>query len=312
MSAGRRRSLAVALTVDALVGDGEAVAWHPVAVAGRALERGCAPLRRLSPARQLAGGAAVVAAVAGAAAAGAWAVERLAGRGPAGWVLVGVALKPAFSLRQLLEEGDRVAGALEAGDLPAARTRLSSLVSRPTAGLPAGLVASAAIESLAENLADSVVAPLLCFSLFGLPGAAVYRVVNTADAMIGYRDERVWLGKAAARADDALNLVPARLSVVALAAAAALLEGGGAGRRALRAAWREAGHTASPNAGWPMAAMAGALGRRLEKRGHYVLGAAHPEPDASDVRRARAIVRLAALLAGAALCVAPRGRRRRC
>jgi adenosylcobinamide-phosphate synthase len=302
--AGRLRGRAVlaALTIDAALGDGRS-RWHPVAVAGRALDRGYRPWRHASPPLQLAGGAVVLAAVAGGAAACAWTVERLARRTPVASLALGAALKPSFALRDLLVQGGRVADALEAGDLDAARAGLAALVSRPAADLPAALVASAAIESLAENLVDSVVAPLLCFRLLGLPGAAAYRVINTADAMVGYRDEREWLGKLAARSDDVLNLVPARVSALALAAAAVLLEGTAAGRRALRTAWRESGRTASPNAGWPMAAMAGALGRRLEKRDHYVLGADWPEPGAADVRRARAIVKLAGALAGAVLAV---------
>jgi adenosylcobinamide-phosphate synthase len=155
------------------------------------------------------------------------------------------------------------------------------------AGLDAGQCASAAIESLAENVADSVAAPLLAYAAFGLPGAAAYRVVNTADAMFGYRGETEWLGKAAARLDDLLNWVPSRLSALALTGAAVVL---GDARGAWRTRRREARRTASPNAGHPMAAMAGALGRRLEKPGHHVLGDGLPEPGPADVRAA---VRLA-------------------
>lgn len=303
---GRAGALAGALALDAALGDGRH-AWHPVALAGHALEAALAPWRGRRPAPQLLGGAAALATVAGAAGLAGWALEHLARRaGPLRWVVLAAALKPTFAARQLLEEGLAVAGELEAGRLDEARARLRALVSRPTADLPPALVASAAIESMAENLADSVAAPLLAFALCGLPGAAVYRVVNTADAMVGYRGELEWLGKAAARADDALNWLPSRLAALAVAVAAGPRAG-----RALWAALREGPTTASPNAGRPMAAMAGALGRRLEKRGHYVLGAGYPPPGAADVRRAARLTAAATVLLGAAAAaLAARGPRR--
>jgi adenosylcobinamide-phosphate synthase len=127
------------------------------------------------------------------------------------------------------------------------------------------------VESVAENLTDSVLAPACFYLAFGLPGAAVYRVINTADAMIGYRDGVLeHFGKVAARLDDLLNLVPARLAALVLVTAA-LTPGFDA-----RAAWsvlrRDRRRTASPNAGWTMSAMAGALGVTLEKRETYRLG----------------------------------------
>src|SRR5207244_4266289 len=171
----------------------------------------------------------------------------------------------------------------------AARLRLRALVSRETTGLPEGLLASAAIESLAENLADSVTAPLLAFCLFGLPGAAVYRVVNTADAMFGYRGELDRLGKVVARTDDVLSWLPSRLSALAVAAAAWMLLGRASAARALTSIRDDGGVTASPNAGQPMAAMSGALGRRLEKRGHYVIGGAFGPPGPDDIGRSVAV-----------------------
>lgn len=211
-------------------------------------------------------------------------------------------LKQTFSIRLLLEEGAGVAGSLERRQLDEARLRLRALVSRPTGELSAELCASAAIESLAENVADSIAAPLIFYSLFGLPAAAAYRVVNTADAMVGYHGETEWLGKAAARIDDVLNWVPSRLSAMAVTGAALALRGPAAAASARRT-WRQDGaRTASPNAGRPMAAMAGALERRLEKRGHYVLGDRYREPGAADVRAAVRLTSVAAaLLAAAAL-----------
>jgi adenosylcobinamide-phosphate synthase len=157
-------------------------------------------------------------------------------------------------------------------------------VSRDVATLGAAEVRESAIESLAENLNDSVVAPLFWFVLLGLPGAAVYRFANTADAMWGYLGARngrdwTWAGKWAARADDALSWLPARLTAL-------LLHGHFAGRAALSTLRREARRTPSPNSGWPMAAMALGLGVRLGKPGVYALNATAPSPCADDVPRA--------------------------
>src|SRR5262249_45061093 len=148
-------------------------------------------------------------------------------------IVEGMALKSLLSLRDLLGAATAVGGALEGGRLEAGRRLVGHhLVSRPTRRLDEQGVASAAIESVAENLTDAVVAPVLFYVAFGLPGAAVYRAVNTADAMIGYRDGTLeWLGKVAARLDDVLNLIPARMAGAALVLAAPLA-GGDA-----RAAW---------------------------------------------------------------------------
>jgi adenosylcobinamide-phosphate synthase len=177
-------------------------------------------------------------------------------------------------------------------------------VSRDTTGLDEDAVASAAVESLAENLTDGVVAPL-CFYVAGtaLGGVAgglalawAYRAVNTADAMIGYRrDELEYLGRATARTDDVANYVPARLAAAALVAAAWLVRESAEG--AARVLRREGRRTESPNAGLTMAAMAGALGVTLEKHGHYRLGAG-PPPDPAAIDRAMRVARWTA-----ALCV---------
>jgi adenosylcobinamide-phosphate synthase len=204
----------------------------------------------------------------------------------------------------LLDEGLGVAGSLEADHLDEARDRLRALVSRPAGSLSPGLVAAAAIESVAENLADSIAAPLLFYVLFGLPGAAAYRVVNTADAMFGYRGETEWLGKPAARLDDLLNWLPSRLSALAVTGAALISGGPAPALRAWRTWRRDGGRTPSPNAGRPMAAMAGAVGRRLEKTGHYVLGDGLAEPGPEDVRAAVRLAGLAAALLAAAALVA--------
>lgn len=186
-----------------------------------------------------------------------------------------------------------VQAALERDDLGEARRLLGwHLVSRPTGELRAHEVAAAAIESLAENLSDSLVAPILAYLLGGLPGLAVYRFCNTADAMWGYRNQRYeWLGKTAARTDDVLNLVPARLTAALLVLAAQYANG--RGTASWQVATREHGYTASPNAGWPMAAMAGALDTILVKRDHYTLGDGTRIPSAAMLSEARTIARVA-------------------
>ncbi len=204
-------------------------------------------------------------------------------------IIEGAALTSFFALRMLAASGRMVRLALEQSDLPAAREALANLVSRERGDLDAPLVAAAAVESLAENLSDSVVAPILCYALFGLPGAAFYRLVNTFDSMIGYHGQYEHLGKAAARLDDALNFLPARLTAGLIVALAPLF--GGDARAAWRVWRRDAGRTASPNAGHPMAAAAGALGVQLEKVGHYTLGDAHQPVTPATIRRAEMMVR---------------------
>lgn len=211
-----------------------------------------------------------------------------------GWLLEATLLKSAFAVRALLGAGETVQRALAADDSEAAKAALRALVSRETDGLTPGLVAAAAIESLAENTTDSFLAPWLAYLCFGLPGAWTYRAINTLDSMIGYRGRYEYLGKASARLDDLVNWLPARLSAVMLAAAAPV--GGGSARGALGTAVRQHRRTASPNAGWTMAAMAGALRVRLEKLGAYALGAG-PEPMPVDIRRAQRIVAATAALA---------------
>jgi adenosylcobinamide-phosphate synthase len=196
-----------------------------------------------------------------------------------------------FSYRALDHAVGMVQSALSTGDLDEARRLLSwHLVSRPTAELDPAEVAAAAIESLGENLSDSLIAPLFWFMAGGLPALAAYRFSNTADAMWGYRDERYeYLGKVAARGDDALNWVPARLTAMLIALAAQSSYGRWHG--AWSVARRDARNTASPNAGWPMAALAGALDTTLVKIGHYQLGDGPRHPDAALIEEARAIVR---------------------
>jgi adenosylcobinamide-phosphate synthase len=185
-------------------------------------------------------------------------------------VVAVLVLKSTFAVRALGAAGFAVRRALARGDLPGARAALRSLCSRDAATLDEPALIAATVESLAENASDSVIAPLLYFAVAGVPGAVFYRAANTLDAMIGYHGKYELLGKAAARLDDLLNLVPARLT-----AALFLVAGATAGcdaRAALRVLRRDARLTESPNAGRPMAVMAGLLQVELAKTGAYRLG----------------------------------------
>ncbi|MDA1128469.1 MAG: adenosylcobinamide-phosphate synthase CbiB [Chloroflexi bacterium] len=181
------------------------------------------------------------------------------------YILVGaVLLKTTFSVRLLHREAALIRGHLERGDLKQVRGRMPSLVSRDPSNLSAEQATAATVESVSENISDSFLAPWLFFALFGLPGAFVYRMINTLDSMIGYRGVYEYLGKASARLDDLVNLVPARLAGLLLVAASAFLPGQQMAR-AWRIMWRDHGRTQSPNAGWTMSGMAGALGVQLQK-----------------------------------------------
>jgi len=221
---------------------------------------------------------------------------------PVGTVIEAIALKSLFSIRGLIRAAQSVAEALRRGNLGEARTLASRhLVGRPTADLDEPRIAAAAIESVAENAGDSVVAPLLYYAVGGLAGALAYRVINTADSVLGHRDiEREWLGKVPARLDDLANLVPSRLTALAILLAAPGV--GGESARASRIWWRDSASTASPNAGHPMSAAAGALGVELEKIGFYRLGAGLRLPEVADIDR---MIRL--LLISLSLTAVPLG-----
>ena len=252
---------------------------HPVVWMGKligALERR-RPHDR--PAAEFAYGVGVVAVTAGTAAGAGVAVTRGLRRLP--WWLAlpagAYVLKTAFSLRGLVRAGRDVREALD-DDTDAARERLAALVSR-SPDLDPPLIVSATVESLAENTTDSVVSPLLAFALFGLPGALAYRAVNTMDAMLGYRDHREYVGKAAARSDDAANWLPTRLTALLFVGVAALRGRAGRAWWAMRTQHRP---EHGPNKTLAIATMAGALGVQLEKPGAYALGEAE-RPLTADV-----------------------------
>jgi adenosylcobinamide-phosphate synthase len=181
-----------------------------------------------------------------------WLVERFVG---AAWPLIAVAAWPALAQRSLYDHVRPVSVALQSGDLPAARRAVGMIVGRDTGLLDEDGVARAATESLAESFCDGVVAPLFWLMVAGLPGIWAYKAINTADSLIGHPEAPLRaFGWAAARLDDLLNLVPARLSAILICVA---------GCGGWRIMWRDHACHASPNAGWPEAAMAGALGVRL-------------------------------------------------
>lgn len=218
----------------------------------------------------------------------------LTGVNPVGYIIAGgVLLKLTFSLRGLRQAAGKVKAHLQADKLDEARRELRALASRDTQDLPRPLLVSATVESVAENTVDSFIAPLFYFLLFGVPGAVAYRVINTLDAMVGYHGKYEYLGKFACWLDDIANYIPARLAALFLVAAAFL------SRRNSRASWQvarqEHRNTESPNAGWPMAAAAGALNVQLEKVGQYRLGKAKNPlvPETID-----AVVKLAQIAMG--------------
>ncbi|MBB5787262.1 cobalamin biosynthesis protein [Jiangella mangrovi] len=250
-------AVVVAVALDAAFREPPPAA-HPVRWIGRYLSAAGRPVPASPPGPAvLRGGLAWALGAATAYGAG-WAVSRAAARLPGSVrpVVVGVALWPLFAHRMLLDEVAAVERALTDGGVEAGRAAVARIVSRDVSGLTADEVRQAAVESLGENLSDSVVAPLFWYAVGGLPAAALYRFANTADAVWGYRTPR-WnhAGRVAARADDLLNLAPARLTGV-------LLAGRGVSWDRLRT---EAALTPSPNAGWPMAALALRLGVRLAK-----------------------------------------------
>src|SRR5258707_8865344 len=214
---------------------------------------------------------------------------------PPGWsrlILLGILAWPFVALRSLHDHVAAVARPLQAGDLAAARTAVSMIVGRDPAKLDEAGIARAAIESLSENTSDGIVAPLFWGVLFGLPGIVGYKAVNTLDSMIGHRSERhEAFGWAAARIDDVANLIPARLTGLLFAIVSVRPRG------ALATMWRDAHHHRSPNAGWPEAAMAGALGIRLSGPRIYEgqlsqepwLNGEAPDPSAADLNRALAL-----------------------
>lgn len=272
---------------------------HPVVLMGRSTRRLRDLGLRLGTTSQLLFGAAMALLLPCLFAAAAWAVLKALGAWP--WLQAAVAvflLKSSFAVRELGKAAGRVGRALVQGDVDKARYELRCLCSRDASQLDKEQLASATIASVAENLSDSFVAPLFYFLLGGVPGAVFYRVVNTMDAIVGYRGRLEYLGKAAARLDDLLNIVPARLTALLLLLAGLLCRMNV--RFGLAILRRDRCLTPSPNGGWPMATMAGLLGVQIVKIDHYVLGDAARSPTAATIDAAWRVALVAAVLALAA------------
>lgn len=299
--------LVAAALLDAVLGD-PAYRWHPVRLLGASLTAIENRLRAAGADGRVGGcllfGLLALLWVGGASAA-------LAGAALA-HPLAAVALHlfvlySLLALGDLLAHGRAVERAAAAGDLPAARRAANRLVGRDAERMDAAACRRAAIESLAENLADGVVSPILCYALLGIPGLVLCKVISTMDSMVGYRTPRyLRFGWCGARLDDLLQWLPARASWLLIALAGAALPGC-SGRRALLAGWRDHAVLPGPNAGWSEATMAGAIQRRLvgpiwlngRLVTHTWIGDQHVPPAATarDYRRARAIVCIAAALA---------------
>ena len=220
---------------------------------------------------------------------------------PFGLIAAGVVGSTLLAQRSLHDHVRRVADALEQRGLAGGREAVSHIVGRDTSSLDEAGVARAAIESLAENFSDGVVAPAFWMIIAGLPGAAIYKAVNTADSMIGHRSPRYQaFGWAAARLDDLINLPASRLSALLITAAAAVTKGASASA-AWRAVRRDARRHRSPNAGYPEAAIAGALGLALAGPRSYdgvrvddaVMGDGRREAKVADIRAALELYRRA-------------------
>lgn len=289
-------ALALAFILDMVIGEPPAVI-HPVVYLGRIiswLERRAPKASRFA---QFSYGLVVTLILSAAAAAAGYFLAAATREFTLLYIIVaGFLLKTCFAIRGLGQAARLIGSDLEADKLEQARRDLTALVSRNTSDMKPDMIASAAIESVAENTSDSFVAPWIAFAIFGLPGALAYRTVNTLDAMIGYRGRYEYLGKAAARLDDILNLIPARISALIIAIAGWLRFH--SIRQTLLVMSKDGHTTESPNAGLPMAAMAGTLGITLEKEGHYQLGSGMRQPGAADIEESVRIMQWVSALAG--------------
>ena len=302
-------ALALALALDAVFGWPNALyrrIGHPVTWLGAliaALDRRWNRADDTASARQRAGLLAALVVIGVATGTGA-AVAAVLPDGPLGLFCTALLAAPLLAARSLHDHVAAVARPLAAGDLDAARQAVAAIVGRDPRRLDRPAIARAAIESLAENTSDGVIAPLFWAALFGLPGLAGYKAINTLDSMIGYRTPRhADFGRFAARLDDVANWVPARLTA-ALIALVSARPGLVLGRSA-----RDARNHRSPNAGWPETAMAAAIGCRLSGPRIYDTGpepapwlnAEAPAPGADTMAEALRVFRHAVLLSGVLL-----------
>ncbi|MFL6144932.1 MAG: cobalamin biosynthesis protein [Labedaea sp.] len=316
MSAARAFGLLLGVAADGALGD--PAHWHPVAGFGQASQR----LEQVVYRDDKAAGALYTAVLTGATVLLGVAVERVGRRNPVLQVVgTAVATWAVLGGRSLAEQGAAIGRELDAGAVQAARERLPSLCGRDPGSLDLTALARAAVESVAENTSDAVVAPLVWGAVAGVPGLLGYRAVNTLDAMIGYRTPRYRrFGWAAARLDDLVNFAPARLAAALTVLSAPVV--GGSARGAWSAWRRDAAAHPSPNAGQVEAAFAGALEVRLGGRTVYPHGVEHRPvlgdgrvPDSGHVTRAvelsRVVGGLTAIVAALVALLRRRRRRRR-
>jgi adenosylcobinamide-phosphate synthase len=290
--------VAASLLVDRLIGDPHS-RYHPVAVLGRFIGWWGVPARYPTGIQRAAGVAGTLATVTLFAAP--FALVQFAAPWYLYLILAPFLLKACLAWRALEEHVAAVVRALQIESIDAGRSTVGMMVSRDTAHLDTEHVLSAAYESMAENLVDSIISPLFYFGLFGLAGAAVFRAINTMDAMLGYRDERLRSGWFPARADDLLNFIPARLTGLILLAYFAAQGRFGPAWSALR---RDRKKRPGFNGGIPMAVIAGGVGIRLEKPGVYTIGDPErtlAEGGAGIVRAVRAATLIFAIIEIAAL-----------
>ena len=296
----RPESLLLSLVLDAAFGDPEALnrrQLHPVQLIGRVIAWADARFNRESDTpgrRRNAGAWTTIGLLAGALILG-HLVQGLLLALPLGWLWLAIVMSTLIAQKSLYDHVAAVASGLETGGLGGGRLAVSRIVGRDPEALDQAGVSRAAIESLAENFSDGVVAPVFWAALLGLPGLLAYKVINTADSMIGHKTARhLHFGWAAARLDDLLNLVPARLSGLIVWAASWILSGADPGG-AWRAMRRDARRHRSPNAGWPEAAFAGALGLAIAGprvyhgelvEDHWMNEGGRPHAAAPDIRQA--------------------------
>ncbi|MDP7343086.1 MAG: adenosylcobinamide-phosphate synthase CbiB [Alphaproteobacteria bacterium] len=298
--------LLIALGLDWLIGDPR---WlpHPVRLMGAATAflEACLNRAKRSAGERVIRGFLAVLAVAVLSALAGWALAAYVGALSYGWIAELALMSLLIAQRGMVSHSIRVVRALKQGGVAEGRKAVARIVGRETAGLDQHGVARAAIESCAESYSDGVIGPIFWYLLLGLPGLMAYKAVNTMDSMIGHKSERyAAFGMVAARLDDALNWLPARISG-ALIAVAAIFVPGARPIGALRVMLRDAGKHVSPNAGWPEAASAGALDLALLGPMRYAggetktawLGDGRARATPGDMRRMLALFAVACFLA---------------
>lgn len=308
-----RKVFAAAYLFDWIAGDPE---WlpHPVRLIGKGIEEGERLLRRpgQSSITELAAGGALTLGLIGAVYVGtaktiAWTNRQ--GRA-LGFVTETLLAWTCLASRNLHEEASAVVAALEARDIVLSRERLARIVGRDTQHLDAGEISRALIETVAESCSDGLIAPLFYLAIGGVPLAMAYKTINTLDSMIGHVNERYfYFGKVAARLDDVVNFVPARLTALGIIGAAAAIAGGASSMTALDTWLRDGMKHKSPNAGQPESAMSGALQVRLGGENFYdgelvaapIIGERFSQPSAQKARQAIRVVAAVSILGAVAV-----------